>query len=152
MNATYKLALAMIVGAGLGGAAMQGLHAQAKPPVYYIGENDVRNAEGYAKEYLPLVAASIKAYGGRYVAAGTPVGIHGEPPQERFFFFFGGKKEQLRGFVFSPGNQDPPKGGRAPPKFPNFPFPASPKNSTLLAHAVQLEHGIDRVAGRRRHA
>ena len=36
MKARYTVALSMIAGAALGGAAIQGLHAQAKPPAYVI--------------------------------------------------------------------------------------------------------------------
>ena len=46
-------AVAMLASMANGGAAVEGLHAQAKPPVYFIGEVEVTNPEGYAKEYLP---------------------------------------------------------------------------------------------------
>ena len=36
MIAKYKLALAILGAATLGGLAVQGLHAQAKPPVYVV--------------------------------------------------------------------------------------------------------------------
>ena len=70
MKTRYSMLLAMAVGFGLGAVAIQGLHAQAKPPVYYIGEIDVTNADAYAKEYQPGAGATIKAAGGRYLAAG----------------------------------------------------------------------------------
>ena len=35
-----------------------------------IGNNDVRGPDGYMKEYLPLVQATLKAHGAVYVAAG----------------------------------------------------------------------------------
>jgi len=123
MNATCKLALAMIVGAGLGGAAIQGLHAQAKPPVYYVGENDVSNPEGYAKEYLPLVAVSIKAYGGRYLAAGKPVGIHGEPPKARVIILVWDNMEQLMRWFDSPENKNARKVGEQYARYRNFAVP-----------------------------
>ena len=46
------------------------LHAQAKPPVYYVAEIDVSNPEAYAKEYAPKAQANIKAAGGRFLAIG----------------------------------------------------------------------------------
>ena len=58
-------------------AGSEVLKAQAKPPVYAIGEVDVRDTEGYAKEYVPLARSSIKAQGGQYLAAGSAVGIDG---------------------------------------------------------------------------
>ena len=41
MKAQFGMALSMVVGAALGGAAIQALHAQAKPPVYMIAINEV---------------------------------------------------------------------------------------------------------------
>jgi hypothetical protein len=43
MKTRYTVVLSMIAGAALGGAAIQGLHAQAKPPVYLVTEIDVTN-------------------------------------------------------------------------------------------------------------
>ena len=68
---TYStVALAMLTGMGLGAAAVQGLHAQAKAPVYYVAEIDVTNPDAYAKEYAPKAQAIIKASGGRILAIG----------------------------------------------------------------------------------
>ena len=39
MNSRYKIALSMLVSAALGAAAVQGLHAQAKPKAYLITES-----------------------------------------------------------------------------------------------------------------
>ncbi len=36
MKTNYKLAVALVAGVAIGGAAIQGLHAQAKPPAYVI--------------------------------------------------------------------------------------------------------------------
>jgi hypothetical protein len=41
MKTHYTIALAMFAGVGLGAAAVQGLHAQAKPPVYSVAEIDI---------------------------------------------------------------------------------------------------------------
>jgi uncharacterized protein (DUF1330 family) len=74
MKTRYTVALSMIAGAALGGAAIQGLHAQAKPPVYYVAEIDVTNPDAYAKEYVPKAQAIIKAAGGRFLAVGGAAG------------------------------------------------------------------------------
>ena len=77
----------MVAGAALGGAAIQGLHAQAKPPVYYVAEIDVTNPDAYAKEYAPKAQALIKAAGGKILAVGGAAGgakvtgFDGEPPK-----------------------------------------------------------------------
>ena len=83
MKTHFTIALAMLAGFGLGAIAVQGLHAQAKPPAYYIAENEVSNPDGYTKEYLPRAMEIIKANGGRYVAAGKATSLEGEPPKSR---------------------------------------------------------------------
>jgi uncharacterized protein (DUF1330 family) len=74
----YTVALAMLAGVGLGAAAVQGLHAQAKPPVYYVAEIDVTNADAYAKEYAPKAQVLIKAAGGRFLAIGGAAATGGK--------------------------------------------------------------------------
>jgi hypothetical protein len=58
MKARLDIALSMIVGAILGGAAIQALHAQTKPPVYMIAINELSDPERYAKEYGVFVESS----------------------------------------------------------------------------------------------
>lgn len=84
MRTRYAVLLAVVIGFGLGAVAVHGLHAQAKPPIYYIAEIDVTNLDGYVKEYAPLAQASIKKAGGRLLAAGQNVtAIEGQPPKPR---------------------------------------------------------------------
>ena len=84
MKARYTVALSVLAGIGLGAAAVQGLHAQARTPTYYIAEIEVTNLDGYLKEYEPRAQANIKAFGGRILAAGTKVAtMDGDPPQSR---------------------------------------------------------------------
>ena len=52
MKIGFGMALSMAVGAALGSAAIEALHAQAKPPVYMIAINEVSDQERYAKEYV----------------------------------------------------------------------------------------------------
>jgi uncharacterized protein (DUF1330 family) len=84
MKTNYKIAIALVAGAAIGGAAIQGLHAQAKPPVYVIGENDVTNVDAYTKEFVPLARASIRNSGGKPVAASQKVvALEGTAPSSR---------------------------------------------------------------------
>jgi uncharacterized protein (DUF1330 family) len=64
------VALSMLAGVAIGAVAIQGLHAQAKPPIYLVTEIDVSNPEAYGKEFAPKAQASIKAAGGRQIAIG----------------------------------------------------------------------------------
>jgi uncharacterized protein (DUF1330 family) len=87
MKTRYTVALSMLAGAALGAAAIQGLHAQAKPPVYVVAEIDVTNPDAYGKEYAPKAQAIIKAAGGRFLAIGGAAAgakvtaFDGEPPK-----------------------------------------------------------------------
>ena len=84
MRTQYTVALAMLTGVGIGAAAVQGLHAQAKPPVYYIAEIDVQNIDAWQKDYAPRAQAVIKAAGGRVLAAGQKVtSLEGAAPKPR---------------------------------------------------------------------
>jgi uncharacterized protein (DUF1330 family) len=80
MNARWAVALSMLAGIMLGAAAIQTLHAQAKPPVYMIAINEVSNQEGYTKEYVPPAQKSVKDHGGVYVAAGPGTQVTGNLP------------------------------------------------------------------------
>ncbi len=84
MRSQSTIALALVVGFGLGAVAVQSLHAQAKSPVYQITEIDVTNQEAYVKEYVPRVQAGIKSAGGRLLVAGGKVtALEGAPPKPR---------------------------------------------------------------------
>ena len=83
MKAGYVVALATLAGVAIGGATVEGLHAQAKAPVYAIALNQLTDANGYAKDYLPKGRAAILAHGGVYVAAGKGTMVTGEVPHDR---------------------------------------------------------------------
>src|SRR5271154_2511352 len=82
MNTRYKIALAMLAGAGLGAAAIQGLHAQAKPPVYaVIPILKITDADGY-KAILAKGPAAAEAAGGHFVIRTDNItSLDGTPPQ-----------------------------------------------------------------------
>jgi len=84
MKTPYAVAVAVAAGFGLGAVAVHGLHAQAKPPVYYIAEIEVTNLDAYTREYAPKAQAIIRAAGGRFLAAGQNVtSIEGDRPKPR---------------------------------------------------------------------
>jgi uncharacterized protein (DUF1330 family) len=83
MKTHYTVALAMFAGFGLGAIAVQGLHAQAMPPVYSVAEIDILDQAAYST-YVPKAQAAIKAAGGKFLAAGgTITAVDGEPPKSR---------------------------------------------------------------------
>jgi uncharacterized protein (DUF1330 family) len=97
MKAHDAFALAMLSGVTLGAIAVQALHAQTKPPVYYVAEVDVTDLDGYLKEYAPKAAASSKAFGGQTLAAGQEITqIEGAPPKRRVVILKWNSLEQLQ--------------------------------------------------------
>ena len=70
MNRTITVGLSMLAGAALGAAAIQTLHAQAKPPAYVITEITIKDQDGYTKEFLPPVTKAIQDAGGKFIARG----------------------------------------------------------------------------------
>ena len=84
MKTHYTVALSIWAGVVVGAAAVQALHAQAKPPAYVIAEIDVTNPGPYDKEYVPPAAKAIADGGGKYlVRGGRTEAIYGAPPKTR---------------------------------------------------------------------
>jgi uncharacterized protein (DUF1330 family) len=102
MKTYLTVSFAMLTGMAVGAFAVQGLHAQAKPPVYYIAEIDTTNLDAYMKDYAPLAQASIKAAGGKIVAGGTAKGVEGDPPKARTVIQVWESEEQIQKWRSSP--------------------------------------------------
>jgi uncharacterized protein (DUF1330 family) len=85
MKANRKLAIALIAGVVAGGAIMQGLHAQAKPPVYVIVDIfDVTDPEGF-KAIPPLAGPeTLTPFGGKYVIRTDKITTLDGTPPKRF--------------------------------------------------------------------
>ena len=92
-----QFTLGMAIGLALGATAVHALHAQARPPVYYVAEVDVTDPEQYIKEFVPKAATSADAYGGRTLAAGSKVtAIEGRPPKNRVVIMRWKSLEQIK--------------------------------------------------------
>jgi len=81
MKSNSKVVIALVAGAAIGGAAIQGLHAQAKKlKAYSVGEIEVMGAMD--PSYLPTVRKAIKAGHGHALRTlnGRVVSIEGPPP------------------------------------------------------------------------
>jgi uncharacterized protein (DUF1330 family) len=80
--------------AALGWLGSETLHGQTGPPAYLIGQIDVSDPDGYAKEYLPKAREIIKAHGGRLVAAAGAasgsqvVAVDGEAPKRVVIYMY----------------------------------------------------------------
>ena len=70
INRQITVGLAMVVSAALGAAAVQTLHAQAKPPAYNVAEITIKDQDGYNKEYLPVITKALTDAGGKFIVRG----------------------------------------------------------------------------------
>jgi uncharacterized protein (DUF1330 family) len=127
MKAYYTVTLAMLAGAAIGATAVNGLHAQAKAPLYLVSEIDVTNPDAYGKEYAPKSQALIKAAGGRFVAIGGIAGVgagkltafDGEAPK-RVTVQLWDSMEQYQAYRNSPGFKEIRQVGDKYAKFRTF--------------------------------
>src|SRR5690349_17992671 len=88
MTPHAKAVLAMLIGFGLGAGAVQGLHAQAKPPAYVISEIEVTDADAYAKEYVAMANEVIDESGQKRLASrGRTITLAGAPPSSRVVLY-----------------------------------------------------------------
>src|SRR6201994_3653665 len=95
MNARWKNGLVMLACVALGAVSSEALHGEAQPPAYLIGQIDVSDPDGYAKEYLPKAREIIKAHGGKLVAAAGAaatgsqvVAVDGNPPKRVVIYMY----------------------------------------------------------------
>ena len=126
MRSNYKVAVAVTAGVAIGALAVQGLHAQAKPPVYFVAEIDVTNPDAYAKEYAPKAQAIIKAAGGRFLAiggsaatTGTVTAFDGDAPK-RVVVQVWDSMEKIRAWRANPEYVELRKVGEKYAKFRSF--------------------------------
>jgi uncharacterized protein (DUF1330 family) len=68
MKANHKLAIALVAGVALGGAVIEGLHAQATPPAFVVVDiSAITDPEGF--KALPPKAGpeTLAPFGGKYI-------------------------------------------------------------------------------------
>ena len=85
MNANYKIAIALIAGVAIGGAAVQGLHAEAKAKkAYTVTELETLDAKGAADVAVRIAKAQRGAGGHNFRTGGGKVtSMEGPPPPQR---------------------------------------------------------------------
>jgi uncharacterized protein (DUF1330 family) len=97
------------------------LHAQAKPPAFYIAEVDVSNPEAYAKEFGAKSQAATKAAGGRYLSlGGKVVPLEGDAPKARVVVQQWESMDKLLSFFNSAPNKELRQTGAKYAKFRTF--------------------------------
>jgi uncharacterized protein (DUF1330 family) len=85
MNQRIALGLTLLAGVAIGAAAIQGLHAQAKPPAYVVipilKMNDAAGFKAGVVDKANATAAEMTAAGGQYVIRSEKfTSLDGTPP------------------------------------------------------------------------
>jgi uncharacterized protein (DUF1330 family) len=85
----FAATLFVLAGFAAGAAAVQGLHAQTKPPTYVVIEIDVQEPDTYQKEFAPLADKVFTDAGGKFLARTGPAAvIAGTPPRRAALIAF----------------------------------------------------------------
>jgi uncharacterized protein (DUF1330 family) len=117
----------MLASFALGAFTVQRVNAQAKPPVYFVVENEISDVQSYLKEYAARSRDMIKANGGRYLAAGDATTFVGEPPKSRVAIFVFDDLQQIQTWLNSPEYKELKKVGDKYAKFRNYAVPGVPQ-------------------------
>lgn len=85
MRTTRVIAVSIIAGTAIGAGLVEVLHAQGKPLAYVVGEINVTDPEGFAKDFSPLARKALaEAPGYRaLVLGGKTVAIEGSALKAR---------------------------------------------------------------------
>lgn len=117
MKRSFMLGVSFVSGIAVGALGIQKLSAEetAKRPVYVVGEVDVKDVEGYTKEYSPKVRATVKAAGGRVIALGSSdkqdlITLEGQPGKRAFIQIWN-DADQMQAWFNSPDYKEARKIG-----------------------------------------
>lgn len=68
MKLNHKLAITLVAGVAVGGAIIQGLHAQATPPVYVVVDiSDITDPQGFKAIPPKSGPETLAPFGGKYI-------------------------------------------------------------------------------------
>lgn len=123
MKTVLAIGISMMSGLALSGMMVPRTHAQGKPPVYFVVENEINDVQSYLREYASRARDMIKANGGRYLAAGDATTFVGEPPKSRVAIFVFDDIAQINAWLNSPEYQELKKIGDKYAKFRNYAVP-----------------------------
>jgi len=109
MRTNYKVAIALMTGVALGGMAIEGLHAQMKPPAYIvIPILKIKDVAAFKAGVVdrPNAAANLKAYGGEWLIRSTKfTKLDGNPPERLIVLKFE-SLEKAQAFQNSPAQKE----------------------------------------------
>jgi uncharacterized protein (DUF1330 family) len=85
MHRNIATGLTLLVGVAIGATAIQGLHAQAKPPTYVVvAIRKINDAAAFKAGVLDKAAAVIAAAGGHFVIRTNKIDSYDGTPPQRF--------------------------------------------------------------------
>ena len=107
MKTKYKLALTLLSGVAIGAVAVQGLHAQAKPPVYIVNELEITDQAGF-KTYADAQSKLIEKHGGHYIIRGGKVvaSLAGTPPSDRYTVYVFDNQDKMQAWRDDPAQKE----------------------------------------------
>jgi len=82
VNTKYKVAIALVAGVAIGGAAIQGLQAQTKPPTYVVvAIRKITDADSFKTNVVAKASAAVAASSGNFVIRTDKItSLDGNPP------------------------------------------------------------------------
>jgi uncharacterized protein (DUF1330 family) len=104
MTLHYALSGTLVAGVAIGAGLTTALRAQSTPPAYVAAEVAVHDADAFARDYAPRVAATLQPYGGRFFTSGKLTALEGNVPQ-RFVIIAFDSVEKARGWYDSSAYQ-----------------------------------------------
>jgi uncharacterized protein (DUF1330 family) len=109
MNRHISIGLAMLAGAVLGAAAVNGLHAQSKSPGAYavVDISEMIDANLFRQQLLPKVTpAALATFGGQYaIRTDNITALDGTPPQ-RFVVIAFDSMDKAKAWSSSPSQKE----------------------------------------------
>ena len=106
MKTSHVIGLSMLAGIAVGAVAIQGLHAQAKPPVYFVADiSEVTNPEAWKAvtgRPMPALDAIMKDFGGRYLARTDKITALDGAASKRYILIAFDSVEKAKGWYNSP--------------------------------------------------
>ena len=106
MKTQYTVALALLAGVGLGGAAIQGLHAQAKPPTYAVIDiSSITDPEGF-KALGPKAGPANAAFGGKFIMRSENITASDGTAPKRFVVIAFDSLEKAKTWTASTAQQE----------------------------------------------
>jgi uncharacterized protein (DUF1330 family) len=85
MNRHIATGLLLLTGAAIGASAIEGLHAQAKPPTYVVvAIRKITDADAFKTGVVDKATAVITAGGGHFVVRTDKITSLDGPPPQRF--------------------------------------------------------------------